>query len=113
MANLAKKDRVGLGEWLESIKSNPTTAPSTLRPFFEQQTEQVTEQQTEQVTQQVTQQVQAPITPPPSNKGVQQPSSASTGDLLSRATDPTFYAQNRDAIRQAFYSRLGQTPNKF
>ena len=44
MANLAKKDRVGLGEWLESIKSNPTTAPSTLRPFFEQQTEQVTEQ---------------------------------------------------------------------
>jgi hypothetical protein len=113
MANLAKKDRVGLGEWLETIKSNPTTAPSTLRPFFEQQTEQVTEQQTEQVTQQVTQQVQAPITPPPSNKGVQQPTSASTGDLLSRATDPTFYSQNRDAIRQAFYSRLGQTPNKF
>jgi hypothetical protein len=116
MSNRAKKDRVELGEWLETIKTDPTTAPSTLRPFFETQVDtqpQTTSNEPPQPSQGL-QQPQTQLTPPPSsNKGVQSQSTAAPNDLLSRATDPTFYAQNRDAIREAYYSRLGQTPHKF
>ena len=34
MSDLPKKDRVGLGDWLSGINSNPETAPAFLRPFF-------------------------------------------------------------------------------
>ena len=34
-------------------------------------------------------------------------------DLLSRASDPTFYSQNRDAIRDAYYSQKGITPSPY
>ena len=116
MSNRAKKDRVDLGEWLDQIKSDPTTAPSTLRPFFETQTDtqpNTTSNEPPQPSQSL-QQPQTQLTPPPSsNKGVQSQPTAAPNDLLSRATDPTFYAQNRDAIREAYYSRLGQTPHKF
>lgn len=115
MSNRAKKDRVDLGEWLDQIKSDPTTAPSTLRPFFETQTDtqpNTTSNEPPQPSQGL-QQPQPQLTPPPSNAGVQSQPTAAPNDLLSRATDPTFYAQNRDAIREAYYSRLGQTPHKF
>ena len=115
MSNRAKKDRVDLGQWLDQIKSDPTTAPSTLRPFFETQTDtqpNTTSNEPPQPSQSL-QQTQPQLTPPPSNAGVQSQPTAAPNDLLSRATDPTFYAQNRDAIREAYYSRLGQTPHKF
>ena len=115
MSNRAKKDRVDLGEWLDQIKSDPTTAPSTLRPFFENQTDtqpNTTSNEPPPPSQSV-QQTHPQRTPPPSNAGVQRQPTAAPNDLLSRATDPTFYAQNRDAIREAYYSRLGQTPHKF
>lgn len=111
MSNIAKKDRVSLGEWLETIKTDPTLAPSTLRPFFEtKQTEQTTEQLTPGTP---TTPTTTPMTPPSSNRGVQSQAATTPNDLLSRATDPSFYSQNRDAIREAFYARLGQTPHKF
>lgn len=116
MANLAKKDRIELGEWLETIKTNPNSAPSTLRPFFEKNTKEQDETITLDSPQssQTVQQPQTQLTPPPSsNRGVQTQHTASTDSLLSRATDPTFYAQNRDAIRNAYYARLGQHPPKF
>ena len=116
MSNLPKKDRVDLGEWLDQIKTDPTTAPSTLRPFFETQTDTQPDTTSNEPPQpsQGLQQTQPQLTPPPSsNRGVQSQSTAAPNDLLSRATDPTFYAQNRDAIREAYYSRLGQTPHKF
>lgn len=115
MANLAKKDRVDLGQWLEQIKSDPTTAPSTLRPFFESQVDtqmETTPNEPPQPSQPI-QSTQPTPQPPSSNRGVQSQSTAAPNDLLSRATDPTFYAQNREAIREAYYSRLGQTPHKF
>lgn len=116
MANRNKKDRVDLGEWLESIKADPTSAPSTLRPFFETQQDAPVEtpnQQPPQSLQSVQQTQNQPPQPPSSNRGVQSQSTAAPNDLLSRANDPTFYAQNREAIREAYYSRLGQTPHKF
>lgn len=115
MSNRAKKDRVDLGEWLDQIKSDPTTAPSTLRPFFETQTDtqpNTTSNEPPQPSQSV-QQTQPQLTPPPSNAGVQNQPTAAPDALLSRATDPTFYAQNREAIRDAYYARLGQHPPKF
>ncbi|MAA65650.1 MAG: hypothetical protein CL581_12830 [Alteromonadaceae bacterium] len=116
MSNLPKKDRVDLGQWLETIKTDPTTAPSTLRPFFETQPNtqpDTTSNEPPQPTQGL-QQTQTQLTPPPSsNRGVQSQPTAAPNDLLSRATDPTFYSQNREAIREAYYSRLGQTPHKF
>ena len=114
MANRAKKDRVDLGDWLEQIKSDPTSAPSTLRPFFESQMDTQVET-TPNEPPQPSQPLQStqPTPPPSSNRGVQPQTTAAPNDLLSRATDPTFYAQNRDAIREAYYSRLGQTPHKF
>ena len=112
MSNLSKKDQVDLGQWLETIKTDPTTAPSTLRPFFETQVETQTD-----TNPQPPQSVQPAVTqmspPPSSNRGVKSQSTAAPNDLLTRATDPTFYAQNREAIRDAYYSRLGQTPHKF
>jgi len=116
MSNLPKKDRVDLGQWLETIKTDPTTAPSTLRPFFETQTDTQTDTTSNEPPQpsQGLQQTQPQLTPPPSsNRGVQSQPTAAPNDLLSRATDPTFYSQNREAIREAYYSRLGQTPHKF
>ena len=112
MGSLPKKDRVDLGQWLESIKTDPNTAPSTLRPFFESQVETQTDTSPQQ-PQSVQQPLSQPPQPPSSNRGVQSQSTAAPNDLLTRATDPTFYAQNRDAIREAYYSRLGQTPHKF
>jgi len=112
MSNRSKKDRVDLGEWLETIKSDPTTAPSTLRPFFETQVD-TQPPTTLNEPPQPSQSLQHTTPPPSSNKGVQSQPTAAPNDLLSRATDPTFYAQNREAIREAYYSRLGQTPHKF
>ncbi len=121
MSNVSKKDRVDLGEWLESIKADPTQAPSTLRPFFQSQEGETPQETTQEVQpsqslqQQSTIQSQAPQAPipPSSNRGVQTQATAAPNDLLTRATDPTFYSQNREAIREAYYSRLGQTPRKF
>jgi len=116
MANRAKKDRVDLGDWLEQIKSDPTSAPSTLRPFFESQVDtqvETTPNEPPQPSQPLQSTQPTPTPPPSSNRGVQPQTTAAPNDLLSRATDPTFYAQNRDAIREAYYSRLGQTPHKF
>lgn len=116
MSNLPKKDRVDLGQWLETIKTDPTTAPSTLRPFFETQTDTQPDTNSNEPPQpsQGLQQTQPQLTPPPSsNKGVQSQPTAAPDALLSRATDPTFYAQNRQAIRDAYYARLGQHPPKF
>ena len=116
MANRSKKDRVDLGEWLEQIKSDPTSAPSTLRPFFDTQVDtqmEMAPNEPQQPSQPLQTTQPTPTPPPSSNRGVQSQPTAAPNDLLSRATDPTFYAQNRDAIREAYYSRLGQTPHKF
>jgi len=109
-----KKDQMSLSDWMQSIHDAPDTAPAVLRPFIQSPSAETpaTEQQIpEQVQQtQMPQQVQ----PPASNRGV----AAQTGapvpnDILQRATDPAFYAQNRDAIRQAFYSQSGKTESPF
>lgn len=128
MSGRSKKDQVSLSDWMQTIHDAPDTAPAVLRPFIQSPTvadasaEQMPEQmqQSPQMTQMQTQQMQvqqSPQTqqiPPTSNRGV----AAQTGapvpnDILQRATDPAFYAQNRDAIRQAFYSQSGKSDSPF
>lgn len=124
MNGRAKKDRQPLSEWLQSIHNEPDAAPAVLRPFITAPSaseasaaaEVSTTQQTsmpQQTQQQMPQQTPAA---PASNNGVASTQAVpAQNDLLSRATDPAFYAQNRDAIRQAFYSQNGRTdsPYKF
>lgn len=123
MSGRAKKDRQPLSDWMQTIHENPDSAPAVLRPFItapqvtenaEQtaQVQQTTPQVTPQTTPQVTPQVQQ--TAPQSNNGV----AAQTGapvpnDILQRATDPAFFAQNREAIRQAYYSQKGKSDSPF
>lgn len=122
MQGRAKKDRLPLSEWMQTIHENPDNAPAVLRPFITApQVTETTEQtaQMQQTTPQVTPQVQMqtpPPAPPASNNGV----AAQTGapvpnDILQRAADPAFFAQNREAIRQAYYSQKGksESPYKF
>lgn len=119
MQGRAKKDQVSLGDWMQTIHDSPDTAPAVLRPFIQSPTVAETTEQTQmpdqsmQQTLQVTPQV-TPQTAPASNRGV----AAQTGapvpnDILQRATDPAFYAQNRDAIRQAYYSQSGKSDSPF
>lgn len=138
-----KKDQQPLADWMQTIHQNPDSAPAVLRPFISapqasEQTEQVAQTQMQQThnplanattVQQLTQihpQMQQQMqmrqtqmqTPPPvapaSNNGV----AAQTGapvpnDILQRATDPAFFSQNREAIRQAYYSQTGKSDSPF
>jgi len=120
-----KKDQMPLSDWMQTIHQNPDTAPAVLRPFISapqasEQTEQAAQPQMQQQMPQTQMQpqMQMPQTPPPvapsSNNGV----AAQTGapvpnDILKRATDPAFYSQNRDAIRQAYYSQTGKSDSPF
>jgi hypothetical protein len=125
MQGRTKKDRQPLSDWMQAIHDSPESAPAVLRPFInapqvgdaETAAPQIppAQQTLQQQTLQQYQQHQQQNTPAPtSNRGV----AAGTGapvpnDILKRATDPAFYAQNRDAIRQAFYSQSGKTDSPF
>lgn len=112
MKGRAKKDQQTLSEWLDSIKTDPTTAPSVLRPFFnppvnetKQENPAVVEHPVPAPVQQQTSPVQPVNNPPSSNAGVQNVQQVSTGNILSRAHDRAFFDQNRQAIKEAFYSQ--------
>lgn len=128
MSGRSKKDRQPLSDWLQTIHNEPESAPAVLRPFItapsaSAETTEITAEQTQlQQTQMPPQTQQSlsntpkPPAAPASNAGVASGQAVpAPNDLLSRATDPAFYAQNRDAIRQAFYSQNGRTdsPYKF
>ena len=114
MDSIPKKDRVGLGDWLTSLNENPDSAPAFLRPFFGQQQDSAPPSN-QMVSSATTPTLStATTTPPPSNNGVQSSQGVAQNDLLSRATDPDFYSQNREAIREAYYaSKGGKAPYKF
>ena len=138
MSGRAKKDRQALGDWMQTIHQNPDSAPSVLRPFISapqasEQTDQAaqpqmqqthnplanatTVQQLTQTSPQMQQQMQMQ-TPPPvapaSNNGVAAQTGAPVPDnILQRASDPAFFAQNREAIRQAYYAQTGKSESPF
>ena len=111
MKSLDKKDQITLGDWLQQIKDDPSTAPVTLRPHIKTTPDQATPPDQEAAPQVV--QEAAPgavqdspvILPPKTNTGTVQAPVQST-DLLKRAADDfDFYRENRDAIRKAWRGR--------
>lgn len=105
MSGRAKKDQQSLGDWLSAIKSDPSIAPTVLRPHF------VTPEQpsdTAPVETPTAQTQGQAVVPPTSNQGVQVTSNTTSSDLLTRASDPVFYNANRPAIREAYYAQRGK-----
>lgn len=123
MSGRAKKDRMALGDWMQTIHQNPDTAPAVLRPFISApqasvQTEQAAQPQMTQTQMQPQMQQTQMQTPPPvapaSNNGVAAQTGAPVPDnILQRASDPAFFAQNREAIRQAYYAQTGKSESPF
>ena len=108
--NVAKQDRQTLVEWLDTAVQNPEQAPAILRPHLQAlQAEQAPSQEApsqEAPSQEATesQSLMQPPQAPVTNRGARAPTD--TADILTRAaSDPEFYAQNREAIKKAWRAR--------
>mgnify|MGYP003148566866 CR=1 FL=1 len=98
MSSSPKKDRKPIGEWLEGLKSDPSTAPATIRPHL-QSTAQASSQPAPQKGRTAPQVNQGAVNPPGDLGG---------RDLIEKgAQDPEFYSKNRDKIREAWYRQKG------
>ena len=109
MGRLAKKDRIDLSSWLDGCVSDPTSAPSVLRPHLTQlqPTDPVVENSTQAQLHELgdRQQDRSFVGRPPKvNTGVR--SAPDQPDLIDRAMrDPDFYRENRDQVKRAWESR--------
>ena len=99
------------GDWMKGLKENPENAPSFLRSHF-QSSEPPKMENTPVENVDTTKETPQPKTPPKTNaKTVQSNNTETQKDILSRGlTDPDFYKQNRDAIRQAWFKQSGSKP---
>lgn len=109
-AGKKKGEVVNLGEWLDSIVTDPTTAPTVLRPHIQNLQAQVVEASSDMdvdtsTQNQLAQMEQVERRPAPqTNNGVRP--SPEPSNLIERGLkDADFYAQNRDEIRKAWMSR--------
>ena len=99
------------GDWMKGLKENPENAPSFLRSHFQSsEPPKMENKPVENVD--TTKETPQPKTPPKTNaKTVQSNNTETQKDILSRGlTDPDFYKQNRDAIRQAWFKQSGSKP---
>ena len=99
------------GDWMKGLKENPENAPSFLRSHF-QSSEPPKMENTPVENVDTTKETPQPKTPPKTNaKTVQSNNTETQKDILTRGlTDPDFYKQNRDAIRQAWFKQSGSKP---
>ena len=109
-AGKKKGEVVNLGEWLDSIVTDPSTAPTVLRPHIQNLQAQVVEASSDMdvdtsTQNQLAQMEQVERRPAPqTNNGVRP--SPEPSNLIERGLkDADFYAQNRDEIRKAWMSR--------
>jgi len=109
-AGKKKGEVVNLGEWLDSIVTDPSTAPTVLRPHIQNLQAQVVEASSDMdvdtsTQNQLAQMEQVERRPAPqTNNGVRP--SPEPSNLIERGLkDADFYAQNRDEIRKAWNSR--------
>lgn len=99
------------GDWMKGLKENPENAPSFLRSHFQSsEPPKMENKPVENV--ETTKETPQPKTPPKTNaKTVQSNNTETQKDILSRGlSDPDFYKQNRDAIRQAWFKQSGSKP---
>jgi len=101
MAQRNKKDQQSLGDWLDGLVQDPSTAPIALRPHLQSIAQAQSEAQPEAQPQ-----VQNALPQPPrmNNGAIQAP--PTTENLVDRGLrDLDFYRENREAIKKAFYNR--------
>ena len=99
------------GDWIKSLKENPENAPSFLRSHF-QSNEAPKMENTPVEKMETTKDNPQPKQAPKTNaKTVQSNNTETQKDILSRGlSDPDFYKQNRDAIRNAWFKQSGSKP---
>lgn len=109
-AGKKKSEVVNLGEWLDSIVEDPTTAPTVLRPHLQnlrpEPVDTPDDMDVDTSTQnQLAQLEQVERRPAPqTNNGVRP--SPEPSNLIDRGLqDAEFYAQNREQIKKAWMSR--------
>lgn len=107
METKAKKDKVTLGEWMNSMKESGEV-PTVLKPYFEQPSQAQESTQTQQLEHPSTQQQLQALNErvrPSTNQGVTPTQDhATNGDLWKKATnDFEFYRQNRDQLKKQYY----------
>mgnify|MGYP003121081389 CR=1 FL=1 len=109
-AGKKKGEVVNLGEWLDSIVTDPSTAPTVLRPHIQNLQAEVVEASNDMDVDTSTQNQLAQLEQverrpaPQTNNGVRP--SPEPSNLIERGLkDADFYAQNRDEIRKAWMSR--------
>ena len=107
MESKAKKDRVTMGEWLDTLKSEGAQVPHVLKPYFGQES---------QAAPQSAPTPQAAPTPqvtpvPQSNNGVQTaPDGATSKDMLSKGSQSyEYYQKNRAKIKEMYYQKRGRS----
>lgn len=104
MSKRNKKDHQSLGDWLEGLVQDPSTAPIALRPHLQA----IATKEAPQAAEAAPQAAEAPQAlpqPPRMNNGaITAP--PKTENLVERGLrDLDFYRENREAIKKAFYNR--------
>jgi len=104
MSKRNKKDQQSLGDWLDGLVQDPSTAPIGLRPHLQA----IAPKEAPQVAEAAPQVAEAPQAlpqPPRMNNGaITAP--PKTDNLVERGLrDLDFYRENREAIKKAFYNR--------
>lgn len=107
METKAKKDKIPLGEWMNTMKESGEV-PTVLKPYFEQPSQAQESTQTQQLEHPSTQQQLHALNErvrPSTNQGVTPTQDhATNGDLWKKATnDFEFYRQNRDQLKKQYY----------
>jgi len=107
METKAKKDKVSLGEWMNSMKESGEV-PTVLKPYFEQPSQAKESTPTQQLEHPSTQEQLHALNErvrPSTNQGVTPTQDhATNGDLWKKATnDFEFYRQNRDQLKKQYY----------
>lgn len=111
MESKAKKDKIPLGEWMETMKASGEV-PTVLKPYFQaqeappstpsQEAPQMEHASTPSQLQALSQAQQRPST----NQGVAQTQDhATSGDLWKRAGNFEFYQKNREELKKQYYQR--------
>jgi len=99
------------GDWMKGLKENPENAPSFLRTHFQSSEPPKMENTPVENVETIKESPQPKQAPKTNAKTIQSNNTETSKDILSRGlTDPDFYKQNRDAIRQAWFKQSGSKP---
>ena len=105
MKTRSKKDHQKLGDWLQSIKDDPSTAPTTIAPHLKSNS-LIPATSPESKTIPDHHSVDSSLTP---SNGVVQPKGVMDRNLIDSALqDPEIYRAKRDEIKATWYSQRGK-----